>query len=358
MNQTTINDDFLLLDKITTASVQHSDNFPIDGPTKDYFDLFVKEIKEQGLPTMITNGSRLLNTIGGISYSPLQQMQYNLNRQFEEGLIDKNELDILLKASEIIFEKNNLSLLPYELSFEDLNIAALDKALLFAKAQKLPPVTDIPVVEELGTGYQFEIDGQKYNYLYLYYYLRFAFCASVVDFEKIDTFVEIGSGSGRSTEIIKRLYPHITCHLFDIGPQLYVANRYLSAALPNQIAPFGASEEQTGKIHFHPHHEIEKFTPQGKTISWATMVYCIMEPNTAKAYFDSLTKFSDYIYLCEPMTSAGGGQYGLKEPMERRHYEQFIQPTHELTAEQKVGRPLANIKLWGGVEEMVWSKKA
>lgn len=350
-------DDLGLLDKIISASEKMHPDFPVDGPTHSYFMQFLDDIRSKGLQEMVAEGSRLLNTIGGISYSPMQQVEYNLSRQHDNGIINLEEKEILLTASRIAFEKSDVPLLPYEVSFNDLNKSALKVAKLTGQGAGAGQVEDAPLALELANGYSFECEGRNYSYLHLYYYLRYAFMASQVNFDEIDTYVEIGSGSGRIVEIIKRLHPHLTVHLFDVGPQLYVANRYLNAVMPDQLAEFGCEQYTKGKIHFHPHVEIANFTPEGAVFSCGMMVYCIMPPKTAKAYLDILSSFSEWIYVCEPMGQGGGETYGLSDPVVRAHYEEFLVPTHKCVAEQEVSRPLADIQLWGGVGEMLWNKK-
>lgn len=356
MGTSRITDDFELLDKMVTAMFAGPDNYPIDGPTKGLAENFIRDIKEHGLQKMISDGSRLLNTISGVSYSPLQQMHYNVNRQCSEGRISEEERDVLLRASEIIFNKSDVSLLPYELSMEQLNLAAYKMADLMGKVNNAKPLHHAPVSEELNIGYTYSVNDLEFNYVHYYYYLRYAFVAAEIDFNEVDTIIDLGSGSGRIIEVLKKLYPHLTCHLFDVGPQLYVANRFLNAVMPEQIVEFGSQKEEKGKIHFHPHYEIENFQPSGKTLSWNSMVYCIMEPPTAKSYLDKLGSIADWIYVCEPMTKAGGGQYGLEDPMTKQHYIDFLTPTHALKRQGNVSRALADIKLWGGVEEMLWKK--
>tara|TARA_A100000171_G_scaffold52546_1_gene71498 strand:+ start:1661 stop:2731 length:1071 start_codon:yes stop_codon:yes gene_type:complete len=352
-----ITDDFELLDKIIAASKEEHPDFPVDGPTYEYFMKFLEDIRSKGLQKMVSEGSRLLNTIGGVSYSPLQQVEYNITRQCENGYVNEEEKRILISAAKIAFEKDHLPLLPYEISFSDLNESSYNIAKISGSLVGAGDLRDASVAEELDSGYNFDIEGRKYNYLHLYYYLRYVFAASKVNFDEIDTYIEIGSGSGRFVEIIKKLHPHLTVHLFDVGPQLYVAHRYLNAVMPDQLCEFDVKEHQKGMIHFHPHAEISHFEPTGRVFSCGMMVYCIMPPKTAKAYLDILRSFSEWIYICEPMGQGGGGTYGIKDPVVKSHYEDFLKPTHDCLLQQEVGRPLAKIQLWDGVGEMLWRKR-
>ena len=354
---TQIVDDFILLEKIMAEFYNGNSRFPLDGPTATVLDDLYLDLTVKGLPQMIADQSMQLNNLSGISYSPQQQMNYNINKYTEDGRLSEKEKAVMLEASKIIFKKPDLPLLPYEISFNDLDQTSYLISELIGMNNKLPHVSNAAISENLNDGYSFVVGPERYNYSQLHFYLRYAFCAKQIDFDKIDTIVEIGSGSGRAVELIKRMHPHITFHLFDLGPQLYVANRYLNAVMPDDCAEFGISHETKKKIHFHCHHEIEDFKPSGKVLNWNTLVFCILEKSTAKTYFDILKSFSDWIYISEPMTTNLASKvYNMNSQILQKDYEEFLCSTHELISQQVDRKPLGNIKMWDGVNQMLWFK--
>ena len=353
---TRIVDDFDLLERIMARFRKGNSRFPLDGPTKKLLENFYLDLTAKGLPKMIAEQSRQLNNLSGISYSPQQQMNYNINKFSNDGLLSEKEKTVMLEASKIIFKKPDLPLLPYEIAFNDLDQTSHLISELIGINNKLPKVSNASIPKSLNNGYSFFVGQERYNYSQLHFYLRYAFCAKQIDFNKIDTIVEIGSGSGRAVELIKRMHPHITFHLFDIGPQLYVANRYLNAVIPDDLAEFGISHEIKKKIHFHCHHEIEDFKPSGKVLNWNTLVFCILEKSTAKTYFDTLKNFSDWIYISEPMTNLASKIYKMDSQILQKDYEEFLCNSHELISQQVDRKPLGNVKMWGGVNQMLWLK--
>ncbi len=337
--------------------------FSIDGPTAAFLDEFHADLSEKGLERMLVEGSKLLNTIGACNFSPLQQMEYNLKGRLQAGEISDDEHRVLSEASRIIFEKSSINMLPYELSMRDLNLAAFRACELYAKETGARPPSELNMAEVAYPEYTFEVDGHRYSYLFLYYYCRYAFCSQFVDFDQLDTVFEVGSGSGRAIEIIKKLHPHLSFHLFDLAPQLYVAHQFLQEIFPDSLVEYDRTrglesvhDLADGGIHFHPHYHVDRLDLAGKTLSWNTMVFCIMAPHRAARYFDCIRRAADYVYAVEPSTEAGGGQYGLAETMTWEQYESFMAEGFELEKRCRAFRPLAPIRAWGGVDDMFWRR--
>jgi hypothetical protein len=117
-----------------------------------------------------------------------------------------------------------------------------------------------------------------------------------------------------------------------------------------------ASVIEHGKIHFYPHFKAAVLDVTGRTLAWNTMVFCIMAPEKARTYFDVLKRVAEYVYVVEPVTEAGGGMYGLDEPMTWKHYAEFMRDGFELVGRERAFRPLAAIDHWGGVDDMLWRK--
>lgn len=74
----------------------------------------------------------------------------------------------------------------------------------------------------------FCIDGRFYTLSWLNFYCRYAYVSKFVRFER-QTIVEVGCGSGKQAELLKKAHPDLTIVLFDLPTQLYVAHQYLAA---------------------------------------------------------------------------------------------------------------------------------
>ncbi|MEK9993459.1 MAG: putative sugar O-methyltransferase [Hydrogenophilales bacterium] len=78
-----------------------------------------------------------------------------------------------------------------------------------------------------------KVNGNSYTFSLLRFYLLYAQSCRIIDWEKIDSMVEIGGGFGMQSEIIKRLHPHIENILLDLPEQGKLQEKYLKATLPN-----------------------------------------------------------------------------------------------------------------------------
>ena len=112
----------------------------------------------------------------------------------------------------------------------------------------------------------FSINEKFYTTSLLYYYIHYAYCCKYVDFNTIDTIMELGAGAGNQIGVIKRLHHHMTFYVFDIAPQLYVCQQYLSALFPDSVISYRQTrtmnelpEEQAGKIFIFGNWKISEW---------------------------------------------------------------------------------------------------
>jgi len=285
------------------------------GPTAKIVENMVKELRAQPLHIALDEGSRVLNTIGAVDYPPIQQIEYTIVRQRDHGVISKDEYEILHSAAQVLRRKSTAPLLPYELSLEELNEAAFRSAELYGESVGAKPLSAISAIGFANRGYTFTIDGRRYSYIFLYYYLRYAYCCRFVDFDTIDAIVEVGCGSGRATEILGQLHPHLRFYLLDLPPQLYVTRQRLNEAFPGALLPYSKTRESSfhatdaeGTIATLLPHAIDRIAPSGNVLSWNQMVYCIMPPNTVAHYLRLLARIAQTIYIVEPMPNRCGDE--------------------------------------------------
>ena len=76
---------------------------------------------------------------------------------------------------------------------------------------------------------RFNVEDRSWSYTMLNFYMRYAWACQFIDFDSIDSVVELGSGSGKQAEVWANLHPHLTLFLFDIPPQS-PAGRQLAAS--------------------------------------------------------------------------------------------------------------------------------
>ncbi len=169
----------------------------------------------------------------------------------------------------------------------------------------LPPYSSLSFARH-GNPEGIETDGRFSSFASLYYFNFACFAARFEDMAAIDVVVEIGSGYGGQAEVLKRLFPNLTIVLMDLAPQLYVAERYLTAALPGAVVPYRETRSETwnrtlapGKIHCLPPQAIETLAPEGRVLFWNAASFGEMEPEVVANYARHVSRFADALFLMQ-----------------------------------------------------------
>ncbi len=100
------------------------------------------------------------------------------------------------------------------------------------------PQKRIAGIEDSGLGapnISMKFDGRVYTLHFLRYFLQYLYLSRFVDFKEVRSIVEIGGGYGGMAEVISKLHPHILYVDVDIPPQIYIAERYLSACFEGKV---------------------------------------------------------------------------------------------------------------------------
>jgi len=150
-------------------------------------------------------------------------------------------------------------------------------------------------------------NGRVYTTSILYYYLRYAYCCRFIDFDKINILVELGSGCGKQVEVIKKLHPHISFLIFEIPPQLYVCEQYLTALFPESVVSYRQTRDMTvptiekGKIYIFGNWKFPLIENIHVDLFWNAASFQEMEPEVVSNYLKFVNTQSKYSYLFEKM---------------------------------------------------------
>lgn len=166
----------------------------------------------------------------------------------------------------------------------------------------------------VGSPEGFEIDGRFYTLSWLNYYSRYAYASRFVDFSD-QVIVEVGPGSGKQAEMLKKAHPDLTILLFDLPTQLYVCNQYLTNAIPNDVASY---EECTpistiraihkGKINILPHWKFPIVDGERFDLFWNAASLQEMAPETCEKYLGAISQ-AKALYLLYNIKYAGFTAY-------------------------------------------------
>lgn len=169
----------------------------------------------------------------------------------------------------------------------------------------LPAFSELSVSRH-GNPHGVETETRFSTFSALYYFNFACFVERWRSLTDIDVVVEIGSGHGGQAEILKRLFPDLTVVLMDLAPQLYVAERFLTAALPGQVVPYQRTRAPDwdgqltpGRVHFLAPRAIETLAPEGRVLFWNAASFGEMEPEVVANYAHHAGRFADSVFLMQ-----------------------------------------------------------
>jgi len=209
----------------------------------------------------------------------------------------------------------------------------------------------------------FEVNGKPYTMRSLYYYLRYIYCAQFIDFERVKVIVELGSGSGKQAEVIKKLHPHITFLLFDIPPQLYVSHQYLCAVFPDAVVDYMTtrnmdtmSEIKAGNIYMFGNWKFPILSTVKIDLFWNAVSFQEMEPNVVANYLHYVNKQADAVFLQQKMAgkevAKRKGGHGVLQQTKLEHYKSGL-VNLELIDMSPSRRPLGDLP---GHSDSFWKR--
>ena len=189
-----------------------------------------------------------------------------------------------------------------------------------------------------------EVNGLYWSLAHLNYCSMMVDTARYINFGENMVVCELGSGMGRNIEILAKLYPEATLIMFDISPQLYVANQYLVSVFGNRVIPYRDAvkldktslDQIKGRIVILPTWAMPKWSALKVDIFWNSASFQEMEPNVVKNYLGIVKKMSPgYIYIdAMPKGNYWGewkpGKGGTKEPVLSSYYTDSLKDSYLL----------------------------
>lgn len=176
---------------------------------------------------------------------------------------------------------------------------------------------------------------RNYTPGFLYYYLRYVYCSGFINFDNIKLIVELGSGSGKQTEVIMKLHPELVYIIFDIPPQLYVCQQYLKKVFPDSVVGYEVTQKFTtfpelkkGMIYIAGTWNFPLIAYLDIDLFWNAASFQEMEPDVVENYLSFVSKVSKYIYLQQNMTgketAVKYGERGVLEPVTFEDYKKNL----------------------------------
>ncbi len=199
-----------------------------------------------------------------------------------------------------------------------------------------------------------EIDGNFYTRQMIQYYLQYVDVCKYLDFDNLSIFAELGSGSGRQIEILAKLHPSVTYLVFDIAPQIYVAEQFLSSVFPDRVISYRETRNwsdlgdlEGGKIYIFGNQKMPLLKTRHVDLFWNSASFHEMEPDIVRNYLNFVEESAEWVYLSEDL--AGGvkaskpGDFGILNVTRFEDYVSSL-PAFELVERQVTkrinGKPL------------------
>ena len=322
------NSNFQLDDDLSLLNLMVSDmgeSGPLYQPTKywkEYTNKVSELIKKIGLHDFRRSNERVLSSFGCLDTGPPLHYSTLLNGTKNLDKHTKDFLDPAFKIANSLWESGE-PVGPNGLTIK--NFFLMSKRLADAKAMEvgLKPLSELSI-SRYGNPFGYIKNDSHHTFRSIYYFNFVCFIAQFADLSQYSTVVEIGSGSGGQTEILKKLFPQLTIILLDLAPQLYVAERYLSKSLPGDVISYRETNSKDwkepflpGKIYCLPLRAIEALAPVGNVLFWNAASFGEMEPNVLQNYAKHISSFSTDLFLMQMFS----GKNGTDNPVDMPFYE-------------------------------------
>lgn len=214
--------------------------------------------------------------------------------------------------------------------------------------------------------YHFQVNGKNYTNNIFDYYLRYAYCCRFIDFKDIRVIVELGSGSCKLTEVVRKLHPHITFLNFDISPQLYVGERYLDTVFPGDVVSYEKNRElkalpdlEPGKIYCFGSWQFPLLEHFKFDLFFNLTSFQEMEPHVVANYIRFINGNAKYVYLHEKMdgkeVASKKGEFGVLEPTKLTHYQQGLS-RYDMVNIEDSRNETGDFK-WSGHKDSFWMRR-
>ena len=250
---------------------------------------------------------------------------------------------------------------------DDLKLFCYEFAKSYGKEHDAKPISEFEGSLVGNPESVIKIGKKIYTIPLLNFYIRYAYCCSHIDFNSINSMAEIGVGSGKQIEVIKKLHPHINFYCFDIPPPLYVAEQYLSALFPDSVVSYRETrklkripENEKGKIYIFEPQQLSQIENMNYDFFFNAQSFHEIDPETVLNYLKYINKQTNKsIFIGASITGKDIGsksdKHGILENTTLNHYKSGLKDFELIDSTERLRLPrLTNIK---NNRFMFWCRK-
>lgn len=325
-------DDMALLNEMM-SDIRSCD--PLFQPTNYwafYEKKFLPELESKGLRDFRSRKDSILSSFGASDFLPSPKLR--LKRSFRGAARLGRMLSNLLESSGLF------QLFIPEISPQ--HVTPLLFAYVESKFEKIGldlrkcPTSDFGNPED-----SCNIGGRTWSTAHLQYCSMFADAARYLALSEESVVCELGSGMGRNIEVMANLYGGATFLVFDIPPQLYIANQYLKAVFGERVISYEeaklldpadptTAKRIKGKVVMLPTWRMPAWSEWKIDIFWNSASFQEMEPNVVLNYLKLVkTMRPQWVYInALPEGNYWGewkaGRGGVKDAITEAHYSSAL----------------------------------
>ena len=334
-----VSDDFNLLEKMMADIERCDEKYRPTNYWAFYQKFFLPELRKKGLTDFRRRKGTILNSFGATDHL----VGIRVNVKFSQRI--SHALTLLLD-----YINKHIKVLSFDIT--ELHIGSVGPYFYFYTKEKFEKlgldITKCPASPFGNPEDLFEIDGSFYTTMHLQYCSMFADAARYIELRPEMVFCELGSGLGRGIEVAVHLFKKATFFIYDIPPQLYVANQYLTAVFGDRVIGYRdavklqpksdgtIAEAIKGKIIIQPTWRMPDWANTKIDVFWNSASFQEMEPDIVKNYLSLVTSMSaGWIYINALPEGNYWGEWkpcrgGTKERVLEKHYADALKEFYRL----------------------------
>jgi len=320
----------------------------------NYEKIFLPELRSYGLKNFRRRKDSVLSTFGATDLLP-KSLHLNYlpvkGRERLTSIVLKKLMRALLKVEDVEKFFNLISLIVSGVTLQDVRLLCYEFAKCYGEKNGAKSIRDFEASLIGNPEDVFFIEGKAYTTSALYCYVQYAYCCRYIDFDSIDTMMEIGSGSGKQIEVIKKLHPHICFFVFDIPPTLYVCEQYLSTIFSDSVVSYrqtrkmrSVPKQHEGKIFIFGNWKLPELVNLKYDLFWNSASFQEMEPEVVLNYLKFVNQQTNkFVFLHEKMEgqvkAAKKGWHGVLKQVTLEHYKKGLKDFQLLNLTRAIHLP-------------------